>query len=115
VKGFDNLLTESIDLTLRRVLGESASELIYSLMKRHVALKREEIGEKIEVFSAYLEKLLGSERACILEVASLTRLCLVLRREYQEVEKHFSLLDELYEVKFRLLVPSGKEERTVWD
>jgi len=99
-----------MDVALRLVLGESASELIYSLMERQVALKREEIGEEIEAFSAYLERLLGSERACILEAASFRRLCLVLRREYEEVEKYFSLLDELYEVKFRLLVPSGKDE-----
>ena len=115
MKGFGDLFVESMDTTLRQVLGESASELIYSLMERHAALKREEIGEKIEAFSAYLERLLGSERACILEAASFKRLCLMVRREYEEVEKYFSLLDELYEVKFRLLVPSGKEEGSVWD
>jgi len=110
VKGFGNLLAESMDLTLRQILGESASELIYNLLERHVVLKREEIGEKIEAFSAFLEKLLGLERACILEAVSIERLCLKLRREYEEVERYFSLLDELYEVKFRLLVPSGKDE-----
>ena len=66
-------------------------------------------------FSAYLGKLLGSERACILEAACLRRLCLMLRREYEEVERYFSLLDELYEVKFKLLVPSDKKGSSVWD
>ena len=103
-------MAESMDLTLKQVFGESASELIYGLLERQAALKREEIGGRIEAFSAYLEKLLGSERACIMEAASLKRLCLIVRREYEEVEKYFSLLDELYEVKFRLLVPFGKEE-----
>jgi hypothetical protein len=115
VKGFRNLLAESMDLAVRQVLGESASELIYSLMERQAALKQDEIGEKIEAFAAYLERLLGSERACILEVAGLNRLCLMLRREYEEVEKYLSLLDELYEVKFRLMVPSGKEEGSAWN
>ena len=110
---FGELLLEAIDDTMRQVFGESASELIYRLMEKHVSLKREEAGEKIEVFYAYLKKLLGSEGAQIIQATSLKRLCLKLRREYEEIEKYFSFLDELYEVKFKLLVPFLKEERSV--
>ena len=110
---FGDLLFEAIDDTIRLVFGESASELIYRFMERQVLLKREEVGEKIEVFYAYLEKLLGSEGAQIIQATSLKRLCLKLQREYEEVEKYFSFLDELYEVKFRLLVPLLREERSV--
>jgi len=110
---FGELLFEAIDDTMRLVFGESASELIYSLMERQVLLKREEVGEKIEVFFSYLEKLLGSEGARIIQSTSLKRLCLKLRREYEEIEKYFSFLDELYEVKFKLLAPSLKEECSV--
>jgi len=110
---FGDLLFEAIDDTIRLVFGESASKLIYSLMERQVFLKREEVGEKIEVFYSYLEKLLGSEGARIIQATSLKRLCLKLRREYEEVEKYFSFLDELYEIKFRLLAPSLKEELSV--
>ena len=116
MEGFGELLSEAVDNTMRRVLGESASELIYRLVEMHMALKREEVGEKIEVFYAFLEKLLGSERAQIIENTSLKRLCLKLRREYEEVEKYFSFLDELYEIKFKLLTPSLKEQgRSVCD
>jgi len=110
---FGELLFEAIDDTIRLVFGESASELIYRLMERHVLLRREEVGEKIEVFYSYLEKLLGSEGARVIQNISLKRLCLKLRREYEEIERYFSFLDELYEVKFKLLVSSLKEERSV--
>jgi len=48
VKKFGGLLSETMDDTMRQVFGETASELIYTLMERHVSLKREEIGEKID-------------------------------------------------------------------
>ena len=113
MKGFSDLFSEAMGVTVREVFGESASELIYTFMEKHARLKREEIGEKIGTFSAYLEKLLGSERAQILQAAGLKYLCLRLKREYEDVEKYFSVLDELYEVKFKLLVPLLKEEHSV--
>lgn len=113
---FGELLAKIIDDMMRQVFGETASKLIYRLMERHVLLKREEVGEKIEVFYSHLEKLLGSEGARIIQNTSLKRLCLRLRREYEEVEKYFSFLDELYEIKFKLsAAPSLKEERSVWN
>jgi len=113
VERFGELLSESIDVTMRQVFGESASELIFRLMERQVSLKRREVGEKIEAFEAYLKRLVGSEVAKIVLAISLKGLCAELRREYEEIEKYFWLLDALYEVKFRLLAPSLKEERSV--
>lgn len=110
---FGELLFEAIDDTIRLVFGEFASDLIYGFVERHVSLERQEIGEKIEVFCACLEKLLGSERALIVQGASLKRLCLKLRREYEEVERYFAILDELFEIKFKLLVPVLKEKSFV--
>jgi len=110
---FGELLSDTMDDTMRQVFGETASELIYRLAERHVPLKREEVGEKVEAFYAYLEKLLGSERAQIIQNISLRRLCLKLRREYEEVEKYFWFLDELYEIKFNLLASSLKGESSV--
>jgi hypothetical protein len=113
VKGFGELLSEMIDVTIKRVFGESASELIYSVMERQASLNREEISEKIDDFQVYMRKLVGSEIAQIILVTSLKDLCTRLQREYEEVEKYFSVLDELYEIKFNLLSPSSKEERPV--
>lgn len=113
MKKFGELLLESIHSTVRLVFGESTSALIYTLTERQALLKREEIGEKIEVFYSYLEKLLGSEGAQIIQATCLKRLCLKLQREYKEVEMYFSFLDELYEIKFKLLAPLLKEEHSV--
>jgi len=112
VERFGELLFEATDDTMRRVFGKSA-ELIYALMERHVRVKREEVDEKTEAFYSYLEKLLGSEGARIIQNTCIKRLCLKLQREYEEVEKYFSVLDELYEIKFKLLTPSPKGERSV--
>jgi hypothetical protein len=109
---FGELLFESIDDTMRRVFGKSA-ELIYTLMERHVMVKREEVGKKIDVFYAYLERLVGSEGGRVIQNTSIKSLCLKLQREYEEVEKYFTVLDELYEIKFKLLTSSSKKERSV--
>jgi len=113
MKDFGELLFQVLDDTLRQVLGETASELIYRLMDRQVMVKREEIGEKIEVFYAFLEKLLGSGGAQVIRAASLKRLCIKLRREYEEIENYFSFLDQLYEAKFKLLMSLLEERRSV--
>jgi len=110
VKRFGELLSGTMDVTLRQVFGESTSELIYRLMERQTSLKREEVGVKIEAFQAYLQKLVGSEVAQIILATSLKDLCSLLRREYEEIEKYFLLLDELYDVKSKLLVLSLKED-----
>jgi len=106
MKSFGELLSEALNDTMRHVFGEPVCELIYRLVERHVSLKQEEIGEKIDAFYAFLEKLLGSEQTQIVHAASLKRLCLKLQREYEEIEKYFSVLDELYEIKFKLVTPS---------
>ncbi len=113
MEGFGELLFEIIDDTIRRVFGESTSVVIYRCMERHSSLKREVVGEKIEAFCTYLEKLLGSEGAQVIQASSLKRLCRKLRREYEEVEMYFSFLDRLYAVKFRLLASLTKEEGSV--
>jgi hypothetical protein len=110
MKEFEELLSETLDGTLRQVFGEPASELIYRLMESHVFLRREEIGTKSEGFFAYLNRLLGPENTQILQSVSLRCLCHQMRREYEEIEEYFSFLDGLYEVKFRLLVSVLEQE-----
>lgn len=96
---------EALEDTLRRVLGENASKLIHSLTERRTALKLKAIGNNIDAILGYLEKLLGKEGARIIHATSIKRLCLKLKEEYEEVESHFTVLDELYDMKFKLLVP----------
>jgi hypothetical protein len=106
VKKFDELLSESLNTAIRLVFGDPTSEIIFSSMERQIPLKKEEVGNKIDVFNAFLEKLLGSEQAQIIQAVGLWCLCFKLKHEYESVEECFSLLDTLYEVKLKLLVPS---------
>jgi len=106
---FGELLSASLDVTMRQIFGESASELIISLVERQRSVKREEAGKNIESFHAYVSRLVGSEIAQIILVASLKKLCAEVQREYEQVESYFSFLDKLYEIKFKLLAPSPNE------
>jgi hypothetical protein len=105
MENFNDLMFEALEDTLRLVLGENASKLIHALTERRTSLKLEAIGNNTDAIIDYLEKLLGKEGARIIHAASIKRLCLKLKEEYEEVESHFTVLDELYDVKFKLLVP----------
>lgn len=56
----DDLLLEAINETLKVVFREAGAEAIYGYLENNSHLRREEIAEKPEVFSASLERLLGS-------------------------------------------------------
>ena len=99
MENFNKLMFEALDDTLRLVLGETVSKLVYLHTGIQTSLKPNEI----EVITSYLEKVLGKEGAQIIQTISIKRLCLKLKREYEEVETHFMFLDELYEAKFKLL------------
>ena len=106
-------MSGSLDVTMRQIFGESASELIYGLMERQAHLKREEAGKNLEAFHAYVSRLVGSEIAQIILAESLKKLCAEVQREYEQEESYLSLLDSLFEIKFNLLTPSSNEKRPV--
>ena len=56
----DDLLFDAVDETLTCVFKEAGVEVIYDFLENNSHLKRVEIAEKPEVFSAGLERLLGS-------------------------------------------------------
>jgi hypothetical protein len=114
MKGFDVMLSTKIDDVMKKVVGESASELIYQFMEKQVSLMREEVGKNIDAFQAYLERIIGTEGVQIILSISLKELCRELKREYEEVENYFSFLDELYEMKFKILSSSFKEDKSVY-
>jgi hypothetical protein len=111
MENFDDLMFESLDDTLRLVLGESASKIIRSLTKQHSSVKLE-VNKNIDEILAYLEKLIGKEGTQIIQTISIKRLCQKLKQEYEEVEAHFLFLDELYEMKFKLLAPLLKKQNS---
>lgn len=60
MKALDDLLINVVDETLRQVFREEGSKVIYDYLENKCHLKLEEIAEKTKVFSAGLERLLGS-------------------------------------------------------
>jgi hypothetical protein len=56
----DEFLLDVADETLKRVFKEAGAKAIYDYLENKCHLKREEIAEKTEVFSAGLERMLGS-------------------------------------------------------
>ena len=100
---FDTLMVEALDDTLRIVLGESVSDLIHSLTEKHYATKITQNHNSIEFKISYLEKLLGKEGVQVIQAETMKRLYQNLKKEYQEVEEHFLILDELYEMKVKMV------------
>ena len=56
----DDLLINMVDETLKRVFKKAGTKVIYDFLEINSHLKREEIPAKPEVFSAGLQRLLGS-------------------------------------------------------
>jgi hypothetical protein len=101
MNSFNDLMFEALDDTLKLMLGKNLYKLVHALKKRRRTLQLDASNE-IDSTISYLEKLLGKEGAQIIRTASIKRLCHKLKQEYEEVEAHFLLLDQLYEMKFKL-------------
>ena len=85
MKTLDDLLLEVVDETLRQVFKEAGTKAIYNLLESKFHFKREEIVEKSEVFSAGLERLLGSA-ALVIEKLILKNLYRKLGLKFEEKE-----------------------------
>jgi hypothetical protein len=115
MESFYKLLYKAMDDTIRHVLGDANSKLIQNYIEKQGSFTREELYKKIEIFYAFLEKLIGIHGAQILKITSFQYLLEKLKTEYEEVEKYLSLLDELYELKFKLVTTSIKRESPNWN
>lgn len=67
---FDNLLVKTIDKTLRYVLGDRNTLIIYEYLEK-VSCPIREIPKKLGVFSTALRDLLGTDRGQILGVSAI--------------------------------------------
>jgi len=93
----DDLLLKTVDETLTQVFREEGAKVIYNYVENKCHLKREEIVEKSEDFSAGLDRLLGSA-APVIEKLILKNLYHELRLEYAEKEG-FGFSDYIKELK----------------
>jgi hypothetical protein len=60
IAGLDGLLLEAVDEAFTHVFREAGAKALYKFIENNCHLKREEIAQRPDVFSAGLEKLLGS-------------------------------------------------------
>lgn len=77
----NDLLLSAIDETMRQIFNETGTKVIYDYLMNNHHLKLEEFAEKPEVFSAGLERLIGSG-AKVIEI-------LVLKNFYSELGLKF--------------------------
>lgn len=83
----DDLLLGLIDETMKYVFGQVGAQVIYNLLESNSHLKREEISEKTDVFSAGLKRLLGSG-APVVEKMILKKLYCKLELKFEEKKGH---------------------------
>jgi hypothetical protein len=95
----DNLLLNAVDETLKEVFKGAGAEVIYNFMENKCHLKREEIAEKPEDFSAGLEMLMVSA-AAVIEKMILENLDSKLELKFEEKEG-YGFSDYLKELRER--------------
>jgi len=93
----DDLLLKVVDETMKQVFKEKGAEAIYVFIENNSHLKREEIAEKTEVFSAGLERLLGSG-ATVIEKLILKKLYSKLELKIEE-KKGYEFPDYIRKLK----------------
>lgn len=93
----DDLLLSVVDETIRQVFRDAGVKVIYDFFENNFHLKREEIAEKAEVFSAGLEKLLVSG-APMIEKLILKNLYHKLGLEFKE-KKGYGFSDYMKELR----------------
>jgi len=86
----DDLLLEVVDETMNQIFREAGTEAIYDYLENNSHLKRGEIAEKLDVFSAGLERLLGSA-APVIEKMILNNLYRKLGLKFMEKEGYVFL------------------------
>jgi len=99
MKAPDDLLINVVDETLKQVFREEGTKVIYVFIKNHSHLKREEIAEKPEVFSADLKRLLSSG-APVVEKMILKNLYSKLELKFEE-RKGYEFSDYIKELRKR--------------
>jgi hypothetical protein len=81
----DDLLLSVVDETMRQIFRDAGTKVIYDYLANNSHLKREEIAEKPEVFSAGLERLMVSA-ARVIENLILKNLYSRLGLKFEEKE-----------------------------
>ena len=106
----DDLLLKVLDETMKQVFRETGTKFIYNFLENNIYSKREDIAEKPEVFSAALQRLLGSG-ARVIEKLILKNLYSKLRLKLEEKEG-YEFSDYVKELKKRFEGRRGLTEES---
>ena len=83
-EGFDSLLLESIDETVRGVLGEAPLQAMFYALEKHRGLRREEVPRRLGDFEKELVVLFGRRSAPVVMRMIVRDLCGKLGIPYQQ-------------------------------
>lgn len=106
----DDLLLKVLDETMKQVFRETGTKFIYNFLENNIYSKREDIAEKPEVFSAALQRLLGSG-ARVIEKLILKNLYSKLGLKLEEKEG-YEFSDYVKELKKRFEGRRGLTEES---
>ncbi|MGD8506623.1 MAG: hypothetical protein PVF15_08175 [Candidatus Bathyarchaeota archaeon] len=104
----DDLVLSVAVETMKQVFKEAGVKVIYDFLENQCHLKREDIPKKTEVFSADLEKLLGSG-AIVIEKMILRNLYNKLELRFKE-KKGYKFSDYIKELRN---IKGGQRERSL--
>jgi hypothetical protein len=97
-------ITKAVDKVLRQIFGEEATALIYKYLESNYSVGREEIPEKIELFSKALRELLSSG-AYVVETKILEDIYsnygIIREPRFEETEENFANQVKMICVFFR--------------
>jgi len=96
-KDWNSFFAEAVDATLKQIFKEDGAKVIYEFLENHYRLKLEEVGEKPEVFSASLERLMVSA-AQVIEQTILKNLYSRLGLKFEE-KKGYEFSDYIRELR----------------
>jgi len=94
---FNKLLLKVIDEEMKQIFGEAATLIIYNHLEKNYSLKREEIPEKLEIFTKSLEEFLSSGAQVVEKI--------ILKKVYssfglqRKIKEGYSFIDYLTELK----------------
>jgi hypothetical protein len=94
----DDIVPTVVDRILKQIFGQEATVLIYRHLEQEYNLKRDEIGERIEVFAKGLEEFLRSgayaiERKILEDIYS--NYGLLRRLEVENVDKRADFVSQM--------------------
>jgi hypothetical protein len=105
-KKLNDVIVNTVDEELKKIFGETAALIIYGYLEDNLSLKRENIPEKIGLFSEGLDKFFGSG-AYMLEKTILLNLYSSFGFDYKE-KKGNAFADYVTELKHRLSANNSK-------